>query len=72
MIRQKHKRYPRGAEVAMNKQEIFESFHNDVAKTDTEQIQCLHDLCEDGTFRREAGREFVLAVDAVTEERGMS
>lgn len=56
----------------MNRHQIYNSFHDQLESADTQEIECLHDLCDDGSFRREAGTEFVLAVDAVHEEKGMS
>jgi hypothetical protein len=58
-------------EAIMNRHQIFDSFHNQLENADTQEIECLHDLCDDGSFRREAGTEFILAVDAVAEERGV-
>jgi hypothetical protein len=56
----------------MNRHQIYESFHNDMENADTQEIRCLHDLVHDGCFTREAGVEFVLAVEKVAEERGVS
>jgi hypothetical protein len=56
----------------MNKHEIYESFRSEVSNADTQEIRCLHDLCHDGTFAREAGVEFVLAVEEAADRKGIN
>lgn len=55
----------------MNRHEIYEKFHDEVALADTQEICALTDLCHDGVFIREAGVEFALAVVTVADERGI-
>jgi hypothetical protein len=55
----------------MNGKMIYDSFHDEVDTASTMEIRCLHDLCHEGVFAREAGVEFVLAVENVAVERGI-
>lgn len=56
----------------MNHKQIFDSFHHDMDTATTGEMRCLHDLCHEGVFVREAGVEFVLAVETVCDERGIA
>lgn len=56
----------------MNKQQQYQKFHDQVETANTQELICLHDLCHEGVFAREAGVEFVLAVETVCEERGVN
>jgi hypothetical protein len=53
----------------MSRKELRESFHANVETCSTGQIEALHDLAHEGQFYREAGEEFVGAVDEVWEEK---
>lgn len=55
----------------MNGKQIYDSFHTEVDSATTQEIRCLSDLCHEGVFAREAGTEFVLAVEDVRVERGI-
>jgi hypothetical protein len=54
----------------MNLKQLYQEFHDEVQTADTQEIRCLHDLCHEGVFAKEAGPEFIHAVDDVYEERG--
>jgi hypothetical protein len=53
----------------MTKVEIMNKFHDELITADSEQLETLHSLAEDGEFIREAGPEFVLAIQEVWTER---
>lgn len=53
----------------MSRSELKKTFHDDVEMCNTGQLEALHDLAHDGQFYREAGEEFVGAVDEVWEEK---
>jgi hypothetical protein len=55
----------------MTPTQIYNAFHDEVNGASTLEIRSLHDLCHDGVFCREAGVEFILAVETVCEERGI-
>lgn len=56
----------------MNNRQITQEFHDEMDGASTQEIKGLRDLCHEGSFAREAGVEFVTAVDTVCEERGIS